>query len=72
MSTAEKPRKASVRTFVDTSDIFERGEKEHEDDAHAKDLYASAGHVEHERLHRQGLYRRKCDVPCSCSSELIV
>ena len=37
-----------------------------------KDLYASTGHVEHERLHRQGLYWRGCDVPCSCSFQFII
>jgi len=52
------------RTRVDGREILEWREQEHGDDAHAKDLHAPAGHVQHERLHGQRLDRRDRELPC--------
>jgi hypothetical protein len=53
-----------TRTRVDGREILEWREEEHGDDAHAKDLHAPAGHVQHERLHGQRLERRDRKLPC--------
>jgi hypothetical protein len=51
------------RTLVHTRQILERGKQEHSDDAHAKDLHAPAGHVQHESLHGQRLDWRNSKIP---------
>ena len=43
--------RAWQRTLVYTSNRFERGEQQHEDNSHAEHLDTSARHVEHEHLH---------------------
>ena len=53
------------RTAVDRREVLERAEQEHEHDAHAEDLDASSGHVQHEGLHGQLLRGRDGEVPCS-------
>jgi hypothetical protein len=51
------------RTNIHRREIFEWGKQEHRDDAHAEDLHAPAGHVQHERLHGQRLERGNGKVP---------
>ena len=53
----------SVRTRVDGSDVLEWTHKKHEHDAHTEDLHTPAGHVQHERLHRQRFSGADCEIP---------
>lgn len=53
------------RTCVHPGDILDGREEKHEDDAHAKDLDAAAGHVEHECLHGEGFGGGDGEVPCA-------
>jgi hypothetical protein len=61
----ENARRESGRTGVHPGDVHDRGEEEHDDDAHAKDLDAAAGHVEHEGLHGEGFGGGDGEVPCA-------
>ena len=45
--------------------VLERREEQHEDDSHDEYLDASAGHVEHKRLHGKGLGCGYGKVACS-------
>ena len=54
-----------ARTGVYPRNVHDGGEEEHEDDAHAKDLDAAAGHVEHECLHGEGFGGGDGEVPCA-------
>lgn len=51
------------RTGVHPGDVLDRREEKHEDDAHAEDLDAAAGHVEHEGLHGEGFGGGDGEVP---------
>ena len=57
--------KGRKRTGVHPRNVLDWGEEEHEDDTHAKDLNAPAGHVEHEGLHGQGFGGGDGEVPCT-------
>ena len=50
-------------TCVHASDVLERREEKHEHDAHAKDLDASSGHVQHECLHGERLCGGDGELP---------
>jgi len=64
-SAMKVPLIHAARTCVYPSNVHERCEEEHEDDAHAKDLDAAAGHVEHECLHGEGFGGGDGEVPCA-------
>lgn len=51
------------RTPIHPHDILKRRAEQHEHDAHAEDLHAAAGHVEHEGLHGQRLGGRDRELP---------
>ena len=72
MSEAVLGTAEARRTSVDAREVLERAEKEHEDNAHAEDLHAAAGHVEHECLHGEGLGGGDGEVPCPFCLELLV
>ena len=58
-------RSAMQRTGVHPSDVLDGREEKHQHDAHAKDLDAAPGHVEHEGLHGEGFGGGDGEVPCA-------
>ena len=50
-------------TVVYACKVLERAQEQHEDYAHAEDLDTTSRHVQHERLHRQGLGWGDSEVP---------
>jgi len=61
-----------TRTIVYASYVLEGSEQKHEDNAHAKDLDSSPGHIEHESLHRKRFRWSDGVFPCPFFLELVI